>query len=89
MIPACMLCAGQHLMKNHLCNVVGCNADAGQTCIHNVDKYVNCNEGISKKPNFRLKHPGVLNVSDGSEGAWYPLPENFTVPVAQATGRVP
>jgi hypothetical protein len=43
---------------------------------------------ISNNPGFRLKHPGVLDGSDGSDGTSYPLTENYTLPVAQATGRV-
>jgi len=38
--------------------------------------------------NFRQKNPGVLDGSDGSDGTSYPLTENYTLPVAQATGRV-
>ena len=44
---------------------------------------------ISNNPSFRLKHPGVPDSSDGSGGTSYPLTENQTRPVAQATGRVP
>jgi len=44
---------------------------------------------ISNNPSFRLKHPGVPDGSDGSGGTLYPLTENQTRPVAQATGRVP
>jgi len=43
---------------------------------------------ISNNPGFRLKHPGVLDGSDGSGGTSYPLTENQTRPVAQAMGRV-
>ena len=43
---------------------------------------------ISNNPGFRLKHPGVPDGSDGSDGTSYPLTENYTLPVAQATGRV-
>jgi len=42
---------------------------------------------ISNNPSFRLKHPGVPDGSDGSDGTSYPLTENYTLPVAQATGR--
>jgi len=45
-------------------------------------------ESISNNPGFRLKHPGVPDSSDGSDGTSYPLTENYTLPVAQATGRV-
>ena len=43
---------------------------------------------ISNNPSFRLKHPGVPDGSDGSDGTSYPLTENYMLPVAQATGRV-
>ena len=43
---------------------------------------------ISNNSSFRLKHPGVPDGSDGSDGTSYPLTENYTLPVAQATGRV-
>jgi len=43
---------------------------------------------ISNNSHFRQKHPGVLDGSDGSDGTSYPLTENYTVPVAQATGRI-
>jgi hypothetical protein len=43
---------------------------------------------ISNNPSFRLKHPGVLDGSDGSDGTSYPLTENYTLPVAQAMGCV-
>jgi len=33
-MPACMLCVGRHLTKDHKCNVVGCKANAGQNCTH-------------------------------------------------------
>ena len=43
---------------------------------------------ISNNFSFRLKHPGVPDGSDGSDGTLYPLTENQMRPVAQATGRV-
>jgi len=43
---------------------------------------------ISNNPSFRLKHPGVPDGSDGSDGTSNPLTENHTLPVAQATGGV-
>ena len=46
------------------------------------------NSDISNNPSFRLKHPGVPDGSDGSDGTSYPLTENYTFPVAQATGHV-
>jgi len=47
-----------------------------------------CSNDISNNPSFRLKHPGVPDGSDGSGGTSYPLTENQTRPVTQATGRV-
>jgi len=44
---------------------------------------------ISNNSSFRQKHPGVPDGSDGSDGTSYPLTENYTLPVAQATCRVP
>jgi len=41
---------------------------------------------ISNNSSFRQKHPGVPDGSDGSDGTSYPLTENYTLPVAQATG---
>jgi hypothetical protein len=43
---------------------------------------------LSNNPSFRLKHTGVPDGSDGSDGTSNPLTENYTLPVAQATGRV-
>jgi hypothetical protein len=43
---------------------------------------------ISNNPSFRRKHPGVPDGYDGSDGTSNPLTENYTLPVAQATGRV-
>jgi hypothetical protein len=43
---------------------------------------------VSNNPSFRLKHPGVPDSSDGSDGTSYPLTENCTLPVTPATGRV-
>jgi len=43
---------------------------------------------ISNYSSFRLKRPGVPDGSDGSDGTSYPLTENYTLPVAKATGRV-
>jgi len=41
---------------------------------------------ISNDPNFHLKHPGVPDGSDGSDGTSYALMENYTLSVAHATG---
>jgi len=44
-------------------------------------------DDISNDPNFHLKHPGVPDGSDGSDGTSCALMENYTLRVAQATGR--
>jgi len=54
-MPACMLCAGQHLTKDHKCNIVGCKANAGQNCNHTVDKCVNCKGNHIAKANVCSK----------------------------------
>jgi hypothetical protein len=41
---------------------------------------------ISNNTSFRLKHPGVPDGSDGSDGTLYPLTEKYTLPTAQVTG---
>jgi len=43
---------------------------------------------ISNDPTFCQKHPHVPDCSDSSEGTSYPLMQNHTLPIAQATGRV-
>jgi hypothetical protein len=42
---------------------------------------------ISNNPSFRLKYLGVPDRSDGSDRTSFRLTENYTLPVAQATGR--
>jgi hypothetical protein len=39
---------------------------------------------ISNKPSFRLKHPGVPDGSEGSDGTSDPLTENYTLPIANS-----
>ena len=43
---------------------------------------------ISNDSSFHQKDPGVPDGSDRSDGTSYPLMENYTLRVAQATGRV-
>jgi hypothetical protein len=43
---------------------------------------------INNNPSLRLKHPGVPDSSDSSDGTSYPLTDNYTLPVTPATGRV-
>jgi len=40
---------------------------------------------ICNNTSFRLKHPGVADGSDGSDGTLYRRTENYTLPVAQVT----
>jgi hypothetical protein len=42
----------------------------------------------SNNPSFHLKQPRVPDNSDGSDRTSYHLRENYTLPVAQVTGRV-
>jgi len=39
-------------------------------------------EHISNSPSFHLKHTGVPDGSDGSDGTSYPLTKNYKLPVA-------
>ena len=50
--------------------------------------YFTTDSFISNNSNFRQKHPGVPDGTDGSDRTSYLLTENSTLPVAQATGRV-
>jgi len=43
---------------------------------------------ISNNPSLRLKHSGVLDGSDCSDGTSYPLTENYTLQITQAMGCV-
>jgi len=43
---------------------------------------------ISNNSSFRQKDPGVADGSDGSDGPSYPLTQNYTRLVAEATGRI-
>jgi len=43
---------------------------------------------ITNNPSFRQKNPGVPDGSDGSDRTSYPLKENYTLPVTQATGHL-
>jgi len=44
--------------------------------------------GISNDPSFRQKHPGVPDGSDSFDGTSYTPTENYTLPVAHATGLI-
>ena len=57
--------------------------------IHQQKTFLSRRNGcISNDPNFRLKHTGVLDGSDGSDGTSHARTETYMLPVAQATGRV-
>jgi len=43
---------------------------------------------MSNNSSFRQKHPGVPDGCDGSDRTSYPLTDNYTLPVNQATGHV-
>jgi len=69
-MPACMLCAGRHLTKNHKCNVVGCKANAGQDCTHNVDKCVNCKGNHIAKANVCGKKQEAIKTAREERRTW-------------------
>jgi len=69
-MPACMLCAGRHLTKDHKCNVVGCKANAGQNCTHNVDKCVNCKRNHIAKANCGVKKQEAIKVAREERRTW-------------------
>jgi len=69
-MPACMLCAGRHLTKDHKCNVVGCKANAGQNCTHNVDKCVNCKGNHIAKANVCAKKQEAIKIAREERRTW-------------------
>jgi len=69
-MPVCMLCAGRHLTKDHKCNVVGCKANAGQNCAHNVDKCVNCKGNHIAKANCCVKKQEAIKVAREERRTW-------------------
>jgi len=69
-MPACMLCAGRHLTKDHKCNVVGCKANAGQNCAHNVDKCVNCKGNHIAKANCCVKKQEAIKIAREERRTW-------------------
>jgi len=69
-MPACMLCAGRHLTKDHKCNVVGCKANAGQNCTHNVDKWVICKGNHIAKANCCVKKQEAIKIAREERRTW-------------------
>jgi len=69
-MPACMLCVGRHLTKDHKCNVVGCKADAGQNWTHNVDKCVNCKGNHIAKANCCVKDQEAIKTAREERRTW-------------------
>jgi len=69
-MPACMLCVGRHLTKDHKCNVVGCKANAGQNCAHNVDKCVNCKGNHVAKASCCVKKQEAIKVAREERRTW-------------------
>jgi len=67
---ACMLCAGRHLAKDHKCNVVGCKANAGQNCTHNVDKCVNCKGNRIAKAKCCVKKHEAIKTAREERCTW-------------------
>ena len=69
-MPACMLCAGKHLTKDHKCNMVGCKANAGQNCTHNVDKCVNRKGNHIAKANCCVKKQEAIKTAREERPTW-------------------
>jgi len=69
-MQVCMLCAGRHLTKDHKCNMVGCKANAGQNCAHNVDKCVNCKGNHIAKANCCVKKQEAIKVAREERRTW-------------------
>jgi len=69
-MPACMLYAGRHLTKDHKCSVVGCKANAGQNCTHNVDKCVNCKGNHIAKANVCVKKHEAIKMVREERRTW-------------------
>jgi len=69
-MPACMLCAGGHLTKDHMCNVIGCKANAGQNCSHNVGKCVNCKGNHITKANCCVKKQAAIKTAREERCTW-------------------
>jgi len=69
-MPACMLCEGRHLTKDHKCNVVGCKANAGQNCSHNIDKCVHCKGNHIAKANCCVKKLEAIKTVREARRTW-------------------
>jgi len=69
-MPGCMLCAGRHLTKDHKCNVVGCKANAGQNCPHNIAKCVNCKGNHIAKANCCVKKQEAIKTAREERRTW-------------------
>jgi len=69
-MPAWMLCSGRHLTKDHQCNMVGCKANAGQNCTHNVDKCVNCKGEYIVKANCGVKKQEAIKTAREESRTW-------------------
>jgi len=69
-MPVCMLCVGKHLTKDYKCNVVGCKANAGQSCTHNIDKCVNCKGNHIAKANCCVKKQEAIQQAREERQTW-------------------
>jgi hypothetical protein len=69
-MPACMLCPGRHLTKDHKCNVLGCKANAGQNCTHNDNKCVNCKGNQITKANVCVKKQEAIKTAREDRRTW-------------------
>jgi len=65
-----MLCTGRHLTKDHKCNMVGCKANAGQNCTHNIDKCINCKGNRIAKANCCVKKQEAIKMAREERRTW-------------------
>ena len=70
------------------CVDIICEHKAGGKRIINSVANVECSAVISNNPSFRHKQSGGPRGSDSAGKSSYPLTENYTHPLAQATGRI-
>jgi len=60
----------KRLTKDHKCNVVGCTANAGQNCTHNVNKCINCKRNHIGKANCCVKKQKAIKQAREEWQTW-------------------
>ena len=58
------------MTKDHKCNVVGCKANAGQNCSHNIDKCVHCKGNHIAKANCCVKKLEAIKTVREARRTW-------------------